>query len=261
MLYQKQGFPEEDELVLCTVTSVQYNSVFVTLDEFGNKTGMIHISEVSPGRIRNIRDFVVEGKKVICKVLRVNQERGHIDLSLRRVNESQRRQKNDQIKQELKAEKIVQSYAEQKKIPLQEAYNAISEPILREYSYLHEAFQAVVEENLDLSASGLKTETAQELAKLVIEKIKPKEVEVEGNLKLQSYDENGLDLIKSSLVEAKKTHQNVRIRYIGGGSYRISVKAPEYKEAEKILKTAIDTATGMIQKKKGTFEFRKIEAK
>ncbi|MEK6869062.1 MAG: S1 RNA-binding domain-containing protein, partial [Nanoarchaeota archaeon] len=49
MLLKKEGFPEEDELVMCTVTKVQFHSVFVTLDEY-DKGGMIHISEVSPGR-------------------------------------------------------------------------------------------------------------------------------------------------------------------------------------------------------------------
>ena len=97
MLFKKQGFPEESESVLCTVTSVQYHSVFVDIDEYG-KSGMIHISEVSPGRMRNIRDFVKEGKKIVCKVLRINEEKGYIDLSLRRVNESEKRRKIDDIK-------------------------------------------------------------------------------------------------------------------------------------------------------------------
>ena len=57
MFYRRIDFPEEGELVICTVTKVQSHSVFVRLDEF-DKGGMIHISEVSPGRIRNIRDFV-----------------------------------------------------------------------------------------------------------------------------------------------------------------------------------------------------------
>ena len=68
MLYKKQGYPEEEELVLCTVTNVQHHSVFVNIDEY-NLSGMIHISEVSPGRIRNIRDYVKEGKVIVCKVL------------------------------------------------------------------------------------------------------------------------------------------------------------------------------------------------
>ncbi len=106
MLLKREGFPEEDELVLCTVTNIFHHGVFVNVEEYG-KGGMIHISEVSPGRIRNIRDFVREGKKVVCKVLRVNEEKGYIDLSLRRVNERQRKEKINEIKQEQKAEKII----------------------------------------------------------------------------------------------------------------------------------------------------------
>src|SRR3989339_358149 len=107
MLLHKKGFPEEGELVLCTVTKLSSHSIFVDLDEY-QKQGLIHITEVSPGRIRNIRDFVREGKKVVCLVLRINQERGYIDLSLRRVNESQKRAKIDEVKQEQKAEKIIE---------------------------------------------------------------------------------------------------------------------------------------------------------
>ena len=55
---------------MVTVTKIEYHSVFVELDEYG-KTALIHISEISPGRIRNIRDFVkVEDKKIVCKVLK-----------------------------------------------------------------------------------------------------------------------------------------------------------------------------------------------
>ncbi len=35
MLLHKEDFPEEDELVLCTVNNIQYHSVFVKLDEYG----------------------------------------------------------------------------------------------------------------------------------------------------------------------------------------------------------------------------------
>ncbi|MBW2993050.1 S1 RNA-binding domain-containing protein, partial [Candidatus Woesearchaeota archaeon] len=75
MLYKKSGMPEENSLVLCTITKIYHNSVFASLDEFG-KQGMIHISEISPGRIRNIRDFVKEGKKIVCKILRIDRAKG-----------------------------------------------------------------------------------------------------------------------------------------------------------------------------------------
>ena len=115
MLLKKQGLPEDDELVLCTVTKIHFHSVFVNLDEY-NMSAMIHISEIAPGRIRNIRDFVVEGKVIVCKVLRVDRERGHVDLSLRRVNDSQKRLKLEVIKKQQKVEKIVEQVAKQLKL-------------------------------------------------------------------------------------------------------------------------------------------------
>ena len=115
MLYKKKGMPEESDLVLTTITKIQFHSVFASLDEYEGKTGMIHISEISPGRIRNIFDFVREGKVVVCKVLKINPKLGHIDLSLRRVSEGQRRMKMDEMKQEQLAEKIIELLAVKQK--------------------------------------------------------------------------------------------------------------------------------------------------
>src|SRR3990167_9954155 len=98
MFYKKNGLPEESEIVVCTIKKILPNSVFVDLDEYENKEGLIHISEISPGRIRNIRDFVKEGKKIVCKVLKVDVQKGHLDLSLRRVNQVQRINKNKEYK-------------------------------------------------------------------------------------------------------------------------------------------------------------------
>jgi len=50
MLYRREGFPDEGEIVLCTVTKINPNSVFVHVDDY-DKGGMVHISEISPGRI------------------------------------------------------------------------------------------------------------------------------------------------------------------------------------------------------------------
>src|SRR3989304_3207775 len=63
--FRKKGFPEEHELLICTVTKVDLQGVFVSIDEYAIQ-GMIHISEIAPGRIRNIRDYVKEGKVIVC---------------------------------------------------------------------------------------------------------------------------------------------------------------------------------------------------
>src|SRR3989344_5517774 len=107
----KKDLPDESEVVICTVKTILKDTIFISLDEYGNKEGLIHISEIAPGRIRNIRDYVKEGKKIVCLVLRVNKEKGHVDLSLRRASKSLRAAKNESVKKEKKDKKIAAEIA------------------------------------------------------------------------------------------------------------------------------------------------------
>ena len=258
MLYRRGGMPEEDELVLCTVTSVQHHSVFVKLDEY-EKTGMIHISEVSPGRIRNIRDYVQEGKKVVCKVLRIDPVKGHIDLSLRRVTEMQKRKKTDEIKREQKSEKIVELVAKELKKENKEVYENVSSKIFEKYEYISECFDDIVSESVNLEKLGIDANTAKVLAEVVKDKIKPIEVQIKGKLDLVSYAPDGVDIIREALKKAEAVDENVVIKYIGAGKYGIIVTAPDYKEAEKLLEKSTKKALTIIEKAGGEGSFEREE--
>jgi len=235
MLFRKTGFPKEGECVFCTVTKVQYNSVFVNLDEYEHKHGMIHISEVSPGRIRNINDYVKEGKVVICKVLRINKERGHIDLSLRRVNESQRRSKIEERKQQAIAENIIKSYAQLNKLELKPIYELIASVILTHAPSMYAAFESVVEEGKSLVEFGLDKTLAKSLEILIKERIKPKQVEIEGTLTVECYDEDGVDSVNKLVLEVSKVSDLLKTQFLGAGRYKLEITAPDYTVAEKIV--------------------------
>lgn len=256
MLMKKTGFPESEELVLCTVTGVNPHSVFCTLDEYGGRTGMIHISEIAPGRIRNIREFVQEGKKVVCKVLQINKEKGHIDLSLRRVNQSQKTNKLNQIKQEQLAEKIVEYAARQQGESVLTLYNKLSEKIIPQFGTIFAAFEQASQGKLDLETL-LDKKIAKILTDAIKTRIKPPEVKIDGNLKLTSYASNGVQEIKEVLNLAEKA--GVEVRYLGAGTYHLEVKAEDYKEAEKKLKTAIDQITTATEEKDITTEWIRKE--
>jgi len=72
---------EQGDLVLCTVERIEKTIVFVKV-LVGNEEidGSIITSEIAPGRIRNIRDYVVPKKRIVCKVLRISQNK-NIELS------------------------------------------------------------------------------------------------------------------------------------------------------------------------------------
>ena len=260
MYFKRTGMPEEGELVLCTVTNIHHHSVFCNIDEYG-KTGMIHISEVAPGRIRNLRDYVVPEKKVICKVLKIDQEKGHIDLSLRRVTEMQKRQKNNEIKQEQKAEKMVEQFAKLNKKDPKKLYDELFQKISKKYELLSHCFEEVALNDFDLISLGIEKSLASDLTELIKDKIKPPEVEIKELVKILIHDSNGVDIIKEALLSAAKVSKDCDIKYKGGGKYAVVIKAEDYKKAEKILESCNNTISGVIEKAHGTVEFNRIEKK
>ncbi|MBR9677185.1 translation initiation factor IF-2 subunit alpha [Candidatus Woesearchaeota archaeon] len=256
MLYKRTSFPEEGEIVLCTVTKIYHHSVFANLDEYGT-SGLLHISEVSPGRIRNIRDYVQEGKKIVCKILRTDKAKGHIDLSLRRVSESQRRAKNDLIKQEQTAEKIVEFTATELKQPVKKLYETITKALFKEYEYLSNAFSDVVDEDLKLESLGVDKKIASALEKIIRERIKSSEVSIGGEFEIISFEPDGIETIKKALssIESEKTI----VQYKGAGKYTFKVTAPDYKEAEATLKESVEKIEKYIKDHNSTAHFTRAE--
>lgn len=243
----KEGYPEENDLVICTVTRIQHHSVFCTLDEYENKSGMLHISEISAGRVRNITEYVREGKTIVCKVLSIDPEKGYIDLSLRRVTEAQKKAKAMSIKKHQTAMKIVGAAATAADMETQKLWDEL-ETKKGEYESVFDLFQAFVESNAALPLSG-KTKTTVE--KVVLERLKPASVVIKGQLELTTYEPNGVALIHEAFADAP----NLDANYLGGGKYGIQVTAKDYKKAEAILKADLDALTKRLEKKSDKLVF------
>lgn len=237
MYYKRYGWPEVDEIVLCKVTKIFPNSVFVELSEY-SKPGMIHISEVSPGRIRNLRDYVTVGKQIVCKVLRVDEQAGHIDVSLRRVNSNQRREKVEEVKQEQKSEGLISNLSKKLNLPAKELYKKVSEKVFKEYSHLYLCFKDVVSGECDLKRLGLDKKLADELTEAIKDKFKPPKVTISGELELETYSPDGVEKIKKILMEIEKISDTVTLFYLGAGRYKLQIEDDDYKSAEKSFKKA-----------------------
>ncbi len=260
MLFTKKGLPEEGDLLLCTVSKIYYNSVFVNLDEFPGKSGLIHISEVAPGRIRNIRDYVIEGKKIVCKVLRIDKEKGHIDLSLRRVTENQHREKIEEIKQEQKAEKIIEQLAREKKQETASVYEKVVGKITDVYPSLFSGFQAIAYGEATLEEMGVDKEFISSLTELITQRIKPPKVNISGTITIKTYAPNGIVLIKQTLEKIlKKEKEQVSLSYLGAGKYYLVVTAENYKEAEALLKDIVTLIMKEMKKHAHVVSFERKE--
>ncbi len=250
----EREWPEDGELVVCTVADVKDFAAFVTLDEYDGRRGLIPISEIARGWIKYIRDYIREGQKVVCKVLNVDPSRGHIDLSLKDVNEHQRREKIHEWKNEQKATKWVGFAAEAAGVDR----GVIEEAIYHEYGLLYPAFEDIVTTGGE-AAERLKLDerVKDSLITIAHDNVKVPRVTITGHLILMSARPDGVNVIRRALRSAQPKIEDVEIDlvYIGAPKYRIKVTAPDYKLAEKAIEKAANAAVGVVERAGGSGRF------
>ena len=210
---------EEEQIILCTVKNIVGTAVFCKIEDY-DKEGTLVTSEVAPGRIRNLRDYVSPGRKIVCKVLRL--DKGNIHLSLRRVTAKEKRELMETYEKE-------RSLAATLKTITKNAEEIIKK--IKQESSLYEFFEKA-KENLKLLEKLMTKEEAEKLLKILKEK-KAKEVVVKKRFSLKSEAEDGILRIKRILPED--------IIYIAASKFLLTIKNKNYKEANaKIIQILQD---------------------
>lgn len=212
---------EEGDLVLCTVDRIEGTNVFVNIEQDGQ--GIIMTSEIAPGRIRNIRDYVVPRKKIVCKVLRVFENR--VDLSLRRVTPKEQKEVMEHYKLERSYISILNTILKEK------AEETIKK--IQNNEGLYDFF-----EEIKSNPKRLEEVMSKESAGKILEIInaqKQKKFEIKKEISLSTIKPNGLELIKEIFSNIK----NAEIKYISAGHYSLKAESSDIKNADNILKSII----------------------
>jgi translation initiation factor 2 subunit 1 len=257
-MVKPREYPEEGELVVGTVKSVQNFGAFVTLEEYPGKEGFIHIAEVSSGWVKRIRDYVRERSRVVCKVLGVDHKKGHVDLSLKRVNEHQRREKIQEWKNEQKAEKIFEILAERLGSTAEESYKSFGYKLMDHYGSLYAAFEEAAYDVDTVKQEGFEGEWVETFAAVAEENIQIPYVDIAGFLDIEAYGPDGVESVRQALAAAEKGEYEdvgIEVQYVGAPHYRVKVRAPDYKIAEEEMRKAAERAVEAITAAggKGTF--------
>jgi translation initiation factor 2 subunit 1 len=250
----ERDWPSEGELVVCTVANVKDFVAFVKLDEYEGRQGLIPISEVATGWVKYIRDFIREGQKVVCKVIHVDPSRGHIDLSLKDVNDHQRREKIREWKNEQKAKKWIEFVSESTGLPSEQIQNIL----YQKYGFLYSFFEdAVVHGEEALKGLSFPSAAAAALMESAHTNVRVPRVTISGFLDLTSTKPDGVNIIRRALRSAQPKIEDVDIDliYVGAPTYRIKVTAPDYKQAEKAIEKAATAAIRVMEKAGGTGKF------
>jgi translation initiation factor 2 alpha subunit (eIF-2alpha) len=238
---------EEGDLVLCTVDRIVGTVVFVKIDALDGKEGSITISEIAPGRIRNLRDYVVPKKKIVCKVLRLDRE-GHIGLTLRRVTLKEKKEVLEQEKQEKSFTSLLKSVLGQEKS------EQILEKIKKE-SKISEFVEDAREDPGKIEALVSKADAKKILDAVKAQAQKKKKAVIKKTLLVKTAEPNGVTLIKAILGSDAKTDET-EISYISAGKYAVKLESDDIKKADAKLQQSLDAMKTQAQKQKVEFEVK-----
>ncbi|HEV8289548.1 MAG TPA: translation initiation factor IF-2 subunit alpha [Candidatus Norongarragalinales archaeon] len=248
-----QPYPEIHEFVIATVRKVMPYGAFCALEEYNGLEAFVHISEVSSGWIRNIRDHVKEGQKIVAEVIRIDQEKHQIDLSLKRVSEADKKRKIESHSNEKRAVKLLERAALKMGKKMDAAMKEAGAPLTEEFGTLYDAFEKISQGTAP--AAKISEKWLAAITDIAKAEIKPKEINMRGILTLSSTAPNGIELVKNTLVKIQKMPSKAKIlvHYIGAPTYYIDISAGDFKTADKTL----DKISLMIQEtaKKESMEF------
>jgi translation initiation factor 2 subunit 1 len=260
MSEHKPEWPEFGDLVVATIENVMDYGAYANLDEY-TRRGFLHISEISSARIRNVRDFVRENQKMVLKVLRVDVEKGHIDLSLRRVTKRERIEKIKSWKKDRKGEVLLRAVAEKVGLPIHEVYQKAG-AVLEEKFGLYEGFEKVLKDGIEaLTKLDIPEDIAKAFAQVAEERIRIKMVKVRGTLEVRCMKPNGVKCIQDAFIDAKKSQKakDAKIEFcvIAAPRYSVEVSADNWKRAEELIEKVSQSVLTNITKAGGHGTFKK----
>ncbi len=248
------NLPEQDELVIAIIKKILPYGAFCILPEYNNLEAFLHVSEVAPRWIKNIHEFISEGQRLTVKIYHVDKQKNQVDVSLKRVNEEEKRKKQEQVSSEKRAEKLLERALSESKIKL--SYEDAKKLLTEHFGDLFSCFQSAFEDEKSIDGLDVPASLKSAIVETAKKNIKKAVMEVSGVLSLTCYSGDGVEKIKDALSLNKKS---ISISYLGAPRYKISITSDNYKDAEKSLATTIEHIKSFAQKNTCDLSFERSE--
>lgn len=261
--FYKQKYPEVDDVVMVTVRSIAEMGAYVHLSEYKNIEGMILLSELSRRRIRSINKLIRVGRSECVVVIRVDKDKGYIDLSKRRVSAEEVKKCEEKFTRGKTVASILRHVGE---ILQYESDEQLEELCEKTAWYLdekykstggaYEAFKHAVNEPSIIDECGLDEKTKEVLISNINRRMMPQAVKVRSDIEVSCYSYEGIDAVKEALKQGLTLSTEdlpIKINLIAPPLYVVSTTTLERELALETIGKANAAIKESIEKNKGMF--------
>jgi len=260
---------------------------YVRLLEYDGIEGMILLSELSRRRIRSVQKLIRVGRNEVVVVLRVDNEKGYIDLSKRRVSPEditrceERYMKSKSVASILRhvASRLGGEVPEKEKrmrnkrgvegedAPIEDApppvageaerlemlYDTIAWPLSRTYGHTYDAFKLALTEPDTVFAtlpSPIPEATHALLTATIARRLTPQPIKLRADIELTCYMPAGIDAIKRALRAGEKASTDavpIKAKLVAPPLYVLSTNSTDKYAAVERLERAIESIQASIE--------------
>mmetsp|Transcript_2228 Transcript_2228/g.3506 ORF Transcript_2228/g.3506 Transcript_2228/m.3506 type:complete len:343 (+) Transcript_2228:55-1083(+) len=281
--YENQ-YPEPEEVVMVNVTEIGEMGAYVTLLEYDDIEGMILLSELSRRRIRSINKLVRVNRTEIVMVIRVDKEKGYIDLSKRRVDPEDVVKCEERYNKAKAVHSVLRHVADMRKMSLEDMYRRVGWPLYAKYGHAYDAFKIALsdpaaEEVAAAAAAAaadgatanaaepvdifqdldVDEETKTSLLSYIKRRLAPQPVKIRADIEVTCFTYEGIDAIKSALIEGEErgtADSPIKVKLIAPPMYVMTCMTLDKEQGLETMNSAIEVIAASIRGKGGSLDVK-----
>merc|ERR1712025_869593 len=255
-----------DDVVMVNVRSIADMGAYVHLLEYKDIEGMILLSELSRRRIRSINKLIRVGRTECVVVIRVDKDKGYIDLSKRRVSPEDVERCTEVFSKAKAVNSILRHVAAilqyKSSDELEELYKKTAwhfEAKTKKKGSSYDFFKQAVQEPALFDECGLDENTKKVLLDNIQQKLTQQAVKIRADVEVACYSYEGIDAVKDALragIACSTEVVPIRINLIAPPLYVITTSTPEKPEGLQILNDACKAIEDRIGASGGSFNIK-----
>lgn len=253
-------FPDIDDVVMIQVKSIAEMGAYVSLLEYGNIEGMILLSELSRRRIRSISKLIKVGRQEPVMVLRVDKEKGYIDLSKRRVSPEDVSKCEERFNKSKLVHSIIRHVAEKAAMEAEDLYTQVGWPLYKKYGHAFDAFRIAVTEPdtvlgefMEPGEDGrpaLDPNVREMLMNVIRRRMTPTPIKIRTDIEMTCFSFDGVEHIKDAMRAGEacgNEEQPVKCQLVATPLYVLTTQTLEKEPGIKVLNDAIEAVRKKIE--------------
>ncbi|CAM6094054.1 unnamed protein product [Calypogeia fissa] len=264
-------YPEVDDVVMVQVKNIAEMGAYVALLEYNNIEGMILLSELSRRRIRSISSLIKVGRQEPVMVLRVDRDKGYIDLSKRRVSEEDVAGCEERYNKSKLVHSIMRHVAETMDADLEDLYAHVGWPLYKKYGHAFEAFKLIVTDpdsvlnsltkevkepgsEVAVTVPAMTDDVKDALIKNIRRRMTPQPLKIRADIELKCFQYDGVLHIKDAMRRAEEAGTDdcpVKIKLVAPPLYVLTTQTLDKDLGIAVLDQAIKACEKEIDKHKG----------